>query len=130
MPFEVRAMRAQPDGFELEFTQPVDRATASRPESYIGSSYTYIYQQKYGSPEIDPQPVRVNEALVSEDGKSVQLRCAVGAEDEPGMCETPRERTEGEPGAYTAVAEFASDAGSAGPLLLRSGSNSGVSDGS
>ena len=68
-------MRAQPSGFELEFTQPVDRATASRPDSYIGSSYTYIYQQKYGSPEIDPQPVTVNEAVVSEDGRFVQLRC-------------------------------------------------------
>jgi hypothetical protein len=75
-PFEMRAMRALPDGFELEFTAPVDRATASRPDSYIGSSYTYIYQQKYGSPEIDPQPVKVNEAIVSDDGKSVQLRCA------------------------------------------------------
>ena len=69
-------------------------------------------------------------SLMGPDAHTVQLRCAVGAEDEPGMCETPRERTEGEPGAYTAVAEFASDAGSAAPLLLRSGSNSGAADGS
>ncbi|WP_330289468.1 hypothetical protein [Streptomyces sp. NBC_00576] len=69
-------------------------------------------------------------SLMGPDAHTVQLRCAVGAEDEPGLCETPRERTEGEPGAYTAVAEFASDAGSAGPLLLRSGSNSGALDGS
>jgi hypothetical protein len=67
-------------------------------------------------------------SLMGPEAHTVQLRCAVGAEDEPGMCETPRERTEGEPGAYTAVAEFASDAGSAGPLLLRSGSNSGPAD--
>lgn len=69
-------------------------------------------------------------SFMGPDARTVQLRCAVGAEDEPGMCETPRERTEGGPGAYTAVAEFASDAGSAGPLLLRSGSNSGASEGS
>ena len=67
-------------------------------------------------------------SLMGPDARTVQLRCAVGAEDEPGMCETPRERTEGEPGAYTAVAEFAWDEGSAGPLLLRSGSNSGAPD--
>ncbi len=46
-------------------------------------------------------------SLMGPDARTVQLRCAVGAEDEPGVCETPRERTAGEPGAYTAVAEFA-----------------------
>lgn len=69
-------------------------------------------------------------SLMGPAARTVQVRCAVGAEDEPGVCETPRERTTGEPGAYTAVAEFASDAGSAGPLLLRAGSNSGAPDGS
>lgn len=68
-------------------------------------------------------------SLMGPDARTVQLRCAVGADDEPGMCETPRERTAGEPGAYTAVAEFAG-AGEQGPLLLRSGSNSGATDGS
>ncbi|MEW2114546.1 hypothetical protein AB0945_05025 [Streptomyces sp. NPDC005474] len=68
-------------------------------------------------------------SLMGPDAHTVQLRCAVGADDEPGMCETPRERTAGEPGAYTAVAEFAG-AGGQGPLLLRSGSNSGALDGS
>ncbi len=77
-------------------------------------------------------------SLMGPRGRTVQLRCAVGAEDEPGVCETPRERTAGGPEAYTAVAEFAAaardgavarDAGG-GPLLLRSGSNSGAPDGS
>jgi hypothetical protein len=68
-------------------------------------------------------------SLMGPDARTVQLRCAVGADDEPGMCETPRERTAGEPGAYTAVVEFAG-AGEQGPLLLRSGSNSGATDGS
>ncbi|MGY1499196.1 hypothetical protein ACW4TU_21875 [Streptomyces sp. QTS52] len=79
-------------------------------------------------------------SLMGPGAHTVQLRCAVGAEDEPGVCETPRERTMGEPGAYTAVAEFAAgnSAGDApgatdlgeSPLLLRSGSNSGALDGS
>ena len=68
-------MRAQPDGFVLEFTQPVDRATAENVASYTASSYTYIYQQKYGSPEIDPQPVVVTEAKVLSEGRSVRVRC-------------------------------------------------------
>ncbi|WP_327430005.1 hypothetical protein [Streptomyces sp. NBC_01236] len=64
-------------------------------------------------------------SLMGPGGRTVQMNCTVGAEDDPGTCETPRERTTGDAGAYTAVAEFAKGAGSRGPLLLRSGSNSG-----
>lgn len=65
-------------------------------------------------------------SLMAPGGRTVRMHCAVGAHDEPGACETPRERTRGGTGAYTAVAEFAAPDGS-GPLLLRSGSNSGRS---
>ncbi|MEU5074911.1 hypothetical protein AB0G76_25665 [Streptomyces asoensis] len=61
-------------------------------------------------------------SLMGPEGRSVRTRCPVGAEDEPASCETPRERTLGEPAAYTAVTEFAG-AAEDGPLLLRSGSN-------
>ncbi|MFE7158080.1 hypothetical protein [Streptomyces sp. NPDC057636] len=60
--------------------------------------------------------------LMAPGGRTVQMHCAVGAQDEPGTCDTPRERTSGEASDYSAVAEFAG-AGDAGPLLLRSGSN-------
>ncbi|NUT30605.1 MAG: hypothetical protein HOV84_32600 [Streptomyces sp.] len=62
-------------------------------------------------------------SLMGPGGRTVQMRCAEGVEDEPGTCETPRERTRGNLDAYTAVAEFAARAGN-GPLLLRSASNS------
>ncbi|MER5474529.1 hypothetical protein ABZX90_31075 [Streptomyces sp. NPDC002935] len=65
-------------------------------------------------------------SLMGPGGRTVQMNCAVDAEDDPGVCETPRERTTGSAGAYTAVTEFAKGAGSDGPLLLRSGSNSGL----
>ncbi len=58
-------------------------------------------------------------------GRTVQIRCAVGAGDEPGLCETPRESSAGAPGDYSAVAEFAVP-DDEGALLLRSGSNSPV----
>lgn len=60
--------------------------------------------------------------VMGPGGRTVQMHCAVGAADEPGTCETPRERTAGDAEAYSAVVEFAD--GSGGPLLLRSGSNS------
>ncbi|MEV6757736.1 hypothetical protein [Streptomyces sp. NPDC051214] len=61
-------------------------------------------------------------SVMAPGGRTVQMHCAVGAADEPGACETPRERTAGNSAAYSAVVEFAD--GSGGPLLLRSGSNS------
>ncbi|MGW7514746.1 hypothetical protein ACWGJ2_04050 [Streptomyces sp. NPDC054796] len=79
--------------------------------------------------------------LMRPDGSSVQVPCELdGASDEPGICETPRERTrekvrdargaeragkrgrEGGGPAYSAVLEIGSPDGER--LLLRSGSNS------
>ncbi|MEU8757742.1 hypothetical protein [Streptomyces sp. NPDC048659] len=69
--------------------------------------------------------------LMAPGGRTVQVRCAVAAQDEPGMCETPREPVAGGPGAYTAVTEFAgAGEGDNTPLLLRSGSNAAGGDGS
>ncbi|MFG2132666.1 hypothetical protein ACGFNV_33325 [Streptomyces sp. NPDC048751] len=71
-------------------------------------------------------------SLMGPGGRTVQMRCLVGAEDEPDLCETPRERTRGHLDAYTAVAEFAGASAreGQGPLLLRSGSNSEARTGS
>ncbi|MGW0967806.1 hypothetical protein [Streptomyces sp. NPDC002516] len=62
--------------------------------------------------------------LMGPGGRTVQMDCVLDAEDDPGECETPRQRTAGDPGAYSAIAEFARSAGADEPLLLRSGSNS------
>ncbi|MEW2525302.1 hypothetical protein [Streptomyces sp. NPDC047071] len=67
-------------------------------------------------------------SVMGPRGRTVQMYCAVGAGDEPGACDTPRERTSGAAARYTAVAEFASESGDA--LLLRSGSNSAAPQGS
>ncbi|MEW2161569.1 hypothetical protein AB0912_01010 [Streptomyces sp. NPDC007084] len=62
-------------------------------------------------------------SLMGPGDRTVQMNCAVEADDDPGACETPRERTAGPAEAYTAIAEFAKGTGADGPLLLRSGSN-------
>ncbi|EGX55560.1 hypothetical protein SZN_32271 [Streptomyces zinciresistens K42] len=62
-------------------------------------------------------------SLMGPAGRTLQMRCAVGADDEPGTCETPRARTRGASDAYTAVTEFAERTGGRA-LLLRSASNS------
>jgi glucose/arabinose dehydrogenase len=74
MPFEIHAMRAKPDGFELTFTEPADPATAGDVKSYALQTYAYIYQSSYGSPEVDFTTPSVESAMVSSDGKSVHLK--------------------------------------------------------
>ena len=72
-PFEAIKMKALPNGFELTFTEPVDPATANNPASYKMEAWTYIYQSKYGSPEVDQSTPLVSKAQVSEDGLKVTL---------------------------------------------------------
>lgn len=72
-PFEIREMRAKPDGFELAFTQPVDRRTASDLDSYSIKNYTYLYSGAYGGDEVDTMENPITRAIVSPDGLSVRL---------------------------------------------------------
>jgi hypothetical protein len=74
VPFEIHEMRLQNDGFELEFTQPVDAATAGSTESYGLQTYTYIYQSSYGSPEVDHTTPVIESATVSDDRLRVRLK--------------------------------------------------------
>jgi len=75
-PFEIQRISARPDGFKVVFTRPVDAKTAGDVESYIASSYTYIFQGKYGGPEVDTQPLKITNATVSDDRRSVHLKIA------------------------------------------------------
>ncbi len=71
-PFEMLAMRAQKDGFELEFTADVDAVSAADPASYSFISYTYPYHSDYGAPETDTQTLTVASATVV-DARHVKL---------------------------------------------------------
>ena len=65
-------MRAKPDGFELQFTQPIDVATATSIDSYQLSTYTYIYQSSYGSPEVDHTSPTIRD-IKAVDATTVRL---------------------------------------------------------
>jgi hypothetical protein len=72
-PFEIKEMRAKPDGFELVFTQAVDPSSAVDPKSYRMTSYTYTYSGAYGSDEIDKNDLAISHAKLSDDRLSVRL---------------------------------------------------------
>ena len=72
-PFEMKAVRAMPDGFEIEFTQPVKAATAENVDNYSVHSFTYKYHPVYGSPTVNYQENAVRGAQVSSDGMRVRI---------------------------------------------------------
>jgi len=73
MPFEIKTMRLQPNGFILTFTKPIDEKTASDLKNYEMETYTYIYREQYGSPEVDSTKPTIQSAKVGADGLSVEL---------------------------------------------------------
>ena len=73
VPFEVKEMRAAPDGFDLTFTEPVDALSAAGIASYTIKTYTYIYQSSYGSPEVDTTFPVIKSVTVSGDKMSAHL---------------------------------------------------------
>jgi len=73
VPFEIKEMRAKPDGFELVFTKPVNVTSAADTKNYKLSTYTYIYRSDYGSPEVDLREPGIKSITPSGDGLSVRL---------------------------------------------------------
>ncbi len=76
VPFEIKEVHAQPDGFVLTFTKPVDRVSAERPESYSIAGFTYLYHKTYGSAPVNRIGCPVKKVVVAPDGLSVRLASA------------------------------------------------------
>ncbi|MDZ7934298.1 MAG: plastocyanin/azurin family copper-binding protein [Emticicia sp.] len=72
-PFEMKTVKSMPDGFLIEFTQPVNKETAQALESYKINSFTYKYHHNYGSPIINAKSLKIKGIQVAEDGMSVRL---------------------------------------------------------
>jgi hypothetical protein len=73
VPFEVREINIQKDGFLVHFTKPVDTTLASNTDVYDITTYTHIYHAAYGSPEVDHTTAKVTRAEPSADGLSVRV---------------------------------------------------------
>lgn len=73
LPFEMRAVRAMPDGFEIEFTKPVDKKYANDIASYNIQSFTYKYHAVYGSPEVNKTKHKIRGIKLSADGMRARI---------------------------------------------------------
>lgn len=74
VPFEMLDVHVQPDGFTVNFTEPVDKSAAANPASYACEAWTWAFRAEYGGPEVDQLKPAIRSAEVSADGKSVRLR--------------------------------------------------------
>ncbi|UHG91853.1 c-type cytochrome [Spirosoma oryzicola] len=73
VPFEMLAVKAMPDGFEVEFTKPVDRKSAEDIASYRVESFLYKYHSVYGSPTVNKEALPIKGVKVSADGLKARL---------------------------------------------------------
>lgn len=73
VPFEMRTVSAMPDGFEITFTQPVDKKYAEDIASYNVESFIYKYHPVYGSPTVNSEKLTIKGVQVSPDGMKVRL---------------------------------------------------------
>ena len=73
-PPAINFVSATPDGFDVQYTLPVGESSIDR-AAYDLEAFTYIYQEAYGSPEVDawtPEITRVERL----DGRTVRLHFA------------------------------------------------------
>ncbi|HVG15760.1 MAG TPA: hypothetical protein VM935_12395, partial [Chitinophagaceae bacterium] len=73
LPFEMRTVKAMPDGFEIEFTKPVDKKTAENLASYEVESFIYKYHPVYGSPPVNNKTCAVKGVKLSPDGMKARI---------------------------------------------------------
>lgn len=73
MPFEMLTVKAMPDGFEVEFTMPVDRKSAEDLASISASNFNYKHHPAYGSPPILREDLNIKGVKLSADGKKLRI---------------------------------------------------------
>ncbi|PQO25469.1 hypothetical protein C5Y96_24315 [Blastopirellula marina] len=72
-PFDLLDVKANPDGFTVTFTKPIDPESAKKTDAIYIDTYTYIYQSSYGSPEVEHAKPAIKNVEVAADNMSVKI---------------------------------------------------------
>jgi cytochrome c len=72
--FEMLAVRAKPDGFEIEFTEALGRSL--KPSDLLVQQWWYLATADYGGPKKDLKKLDVINTEMSPDGKRVYIKIA------------------------------------------------------
>ena len=70
----IAEVRAQPGGFKIVFTRPVDRQRAASLENYSLISYTRVSTPAYGGSDKERRTEKPSRVVVAADGMSVDLQ--------------------------------------------------------
>ena len=74
LPCGIAEVRANSNGFVIDFTSPIDRQKASQAESYSLSSYTRVSTPAYGGDDQDRRQEQVAGVRVADDGRRVEIQ--------------------------------------------------------
>lgn len=73
LPLGIRELRAIPEGFEVQFTSPVDPSSAALAANYTISAYTREWKGTYATPDSNRHVVMINQVRVADDQRRVVL---------------------------------------------------------
>lgn len=71
--FEMLAVRAKPKGFEIEFTQPLEKGKKIMESDFFLQQWWYLPTMEYGGPKIDLMRLRASKIKLSEDRTKMYL---------------------------------------------------------
>lgn len=71
--FELLSIKALPDGFELNFAEPIDEKYGQDPNDYKIQQWWYLSTSAYGGPKLDLETLHVKKIAISSDRRSVRL---------------------------------------------------------
>jgi len=72
-PADIYNMKLTAQGFDLQFTQPMDDAITRSADSFQLKRYYYAYHKKYGSDRMDEKNIPISELVLSADGKNLSV---------------------------------------------------------
>ncbi len=71
--FEMLAVRAKPNGFEIEFTEPINVGIEIKPDDFLVQQWWYLPTEKYGGPKLDLEKLNITSITISDDRLRVSL---------------------------------------------------------
>ncbi|MEQ6118632.1 c-type cytochrome [Reichenbachiella sp. MALMAid0571] len=71
--FEMLAIKSTPEGFEIEFTEPLATNQGNQPSDYQIKQWWYLPTPAYGGPKMDLEQMAVKEVRISSDRTKVLL---------------------------------------------------------
>src|SRR5690606_27832405 len=71
--FEMLAIRAKPQGFEIEMTEAIALEEEVQASDFLIQQWWYLATENYGGPKLDLRTMTINRLEISKDRKKVYL---------------------------------------------------------